>query len=62
MTEQPPADASAEPAVTTGVPAVDAVIAAVDGLDGRPLEEHVTTFETAHEQLRRALDAAPEQS
>lgn len=43
--------------VRTGVAAVDEVIAAVEGLDGRPVEEHVAVFEAAHDQLRRALDA-----
>jgi len=46
----------------TGVVAVDAVLKAVDAVSDRPLEEHVAVFESAHEQLRRALDAAPEQS
>jgi hypothetical protein len=43
----------------TGVPAVDDVLAEVDGLDDRPLEEHLATFERAHERLRAALDADP---
>lgn len=47
---------------TTGVPEVDAVLEAVSGLEGRPLEEHVATFESAHEQLRRALDTAPDRA
>ncbi len=46
---------SPEP-VRTGVGDVDTVIAAVEGLEERPLEEHVGVYETAHEQLRRALD------
>ena len=29
----------------------------VEELEDRPLEEHVGVFETAHDQLRRALDA-----
>jgi hypothetical protein len=45
-----------EPA-RTGVPGVDEVIAAVEELEERPLEEHVGVFEAAHDQLRRALDA-----
>jgi hypothetical protein len=45
--------------VHTGVPGVDAVIAAVAGLEERPIEEHVGVFEMAHEQLRRALDDRP---
>ncbi|MCW2765633.1 MAG: hypothetical protein JWO11_1592 [Nocardioides sp.] len=43
----------------TGVDRVDEVIAAVEALDERPIEEHVGVFEQAHEQLRRALDAQP---
>lgn len=39
------------------VDAVDAVVASVEALEQRPLEEHVAVFEAAHEQLRRALDA-----
>ncbi|HEY0889297.1 MAG TPA: hypothetical protein VGE38_06780 [Nocardioides sp.] len=41
----------------TGVPEVDAVLAAVDDLDTLPVAEHVAVFERAQEQLRRALDA-----
>lgn len=44
----------------TGVPAVDEVIAAVDALAEEPLGRHVEVFGTAHDQLRRALDAADE--
>lgn len=52
------ASAAAEPErVRTGVAGVDEVIAAVEELEDRPLEEHVGVFETAHDQLRRALDA-----
>ena len=43
-------------APATGVSAVDDVLAAVEALDGRPVEEHVAVFEQAHERLRRALD------
>jgi len=42
---------------TTGVAAVDRVLADVDGLDALPLEEHLEAFERAHEDLRAALDA-----
>jgi hypothetical protein len=42
--------------VTTGVNEVDAVLASLEGLDGRPVAEHVEVFEKAHERLRRALD------
>lgn len=43
-------------APSTGVAAVDAVLASVQGLDERPVAEHVAVFEQAHDQLRRALD------
>lgn len=43
-------------ATSTGVSAVDRVLASVRALDGRPVEEHVAVFEQAHERLRRALD------
>ena len=42
--------------VRTDVAEVDEVIAAVEELEERPLEEHVGVFETAHAELRRALD------
>jgi hypothetical protein len=66
MTEELPADEAAQSAdaapveverVRTGVQRVDEVIAAVEELEQRPIEEHVGVFETAHEQLRRALDS-----
>jgi hypothetical protein len=72
MTEEPefpgPAEDPAEPEtvppeperVRTGVDRVDEVIIAVEELEERPIEEHVGVFETAHEQLRRALDASDE--
>jgi hypothetical protein len=41
----------------TGVDRVDEVVATVDGLDDRPVEEHVAVFGHAHDELRRALDA-----
>ena len=41
---------------STGVAAVDEVLATVQALEGRPVEEHVAVFEQAHERLRRALD------
>jgi hypothetical protein len=45
--------------VRTGVDSVDAVIAAVEELEERPIGEHVGVFENAHEHLRRALDHQP---
>lgn len=50
---------SEEQTERTGLAEVDAVIEAVDALDGTPVEEHVAVFERAQEQLRRALDATP---
>jgi hypothetical protein len=59
MTEEPqPTAAPAPGPAQTGVPEVDQVLAAVEELEERPIEEHVGVFETAHEQLRRALDPA----
>jgi hypothetical protein len=55
--ESPPA---AEAPTHTGVPSVDAVLAEIDDLDDRPLEEHLATFERAHQALRSALDERPE--
>ncbi len=39
----------------TGDPAVDEVLASLEGLDARPLAEHVAVFEAAHDRLRAAL-------
>lgn len=58
---EPEAGEVAEPAeqVRTGMDSVDGVIAAVEALEERPIEEHVGVFENAQEQLRRALDSQP---
>ncbi len=52
-------DADEQPArdvrPATGHPAVDDVLASLDGLDGRPVTEHVAVLETAHDRLRAAL-------
>jgi len=40
---------------TTGLAAVDDVLASLDRLDALPVEEHVAVFESAHEGLRAAL-------
>ena len=45
--------------VRTGDDRVDSVIAAIEGLESRPVDEHVPAFEQAHDELRRALDASP---
>jgi hypothetical protein len=49
-----------EPTPSTGVPAVDAVLSAIDDLDELPLEQHLGTYERAHDALRSALDATPD--
>ncbi len=59
MSEQTSQPAGAEPPATAD-PAVESVLASLTGLDDAPLGEHVSVFEAAHEQLRRALDARPE--
>ena len=48
--------------VRTGNVTVDAVLASLEGLEDRPVSEHVEVFEHAHEQLRRALDGAGDQA
>ena len=44
----------------TGDEEVDGVLASVEDLDDRPVDEHVGVFENAHERLRRALDSSPD--
>jgi hypothetical protein len=61
VADEPPAAGpgpGARPTVATGHPAVDEVLRSLDGLDGRPVDEHVAAFEQAHEVLRRALSDA----
>ena len=45
---------------STGVAAVDQVLADVAAVAGTPVAGHVAVFERAHDQLRRALDAQPD--
>ena len=40
---------------TTGHADVDAVLASLADLEGRPVAEHVAVFEAAHDRLRSAL-------
>ena len=54
MTEEPVV-AGSVPA-PTGIASIDVVLDLVAGLDARPLEEHAAVFETAHAELRSALD------
>lgn len=39
-----------------GDPRVDAAVARTDGLDERPVEEHVEVFDDVHRSLRDTLD------
>ena len=39
----------------TGHDDVDRVVASLDGLEDRPVSEHVAVFESAHDTLRNAL-------
>jgi hypothetical protein len=39
----------------TGIDAVDGVLRSLETLEGRPVDEHVSVFESAHETLRAAL-------
>jgi hypothetical protein len=55
--DQQTAEADRGEPATTGVPAVDQVLADVDRLDELPLEDHLGVFERAHDSLRTALDA-----
>jgi hypothetical protein len=50
-----------EERVRTGEERVDSVLAAIEQLRDRPVEEHVAAFEQAHDELRRALDDVPPQ-
>lgn len=45
--------------VRTGVTAVDEVLTSVDALSDAPVEQHAAVFGSAHDALRRALDADP---
>ena len=45
---------------TTGIAAVDQVLAEVSAVADRPVSDHVEVFERAHDRLRRALDAKPD--
>jgi hypothetical protein len=44
---------------TTGVRAVDAALAEIEGVEALPLEEQLAAFERAHDRLRSALDSEP---
>jgi hypothetical protein len=59
--EQRPEETDGSADGSTGVAAVDQVLADVAAVSGTPVAGHVAVFERAHDQLRRALDAQPEQ-
>jgi hypothetical protein len=40
---------------TSEPPLMDAVLGALEGLEDRPVAEHVAVFEAAHDRLRGAL-------
>lgn len=46
----------AEPDVPTGVPALDEVLAGLDELADRGVEEHPAAFERVHATMRAVLD------
>jgi hypothetical protein len=46
----------------TGHETVDGVLGSLDGLEERPVAEHVAVFEAAHEALRAALAEAGDRS
>ena len=46
----------------TGHPAVDAVLASLEGLEDMPVHEHVAVFESAHDSLRQVLDQAADEA
>lgn len=65
MSERPDDDAFVDPGdgdsptpQSTGHPAVDEVLRSLDDLESRPVDEHVSAFEEAHDRLRRALSDA----
>lgn len=49
-------DVGGEPLVRTGIAEVDGVLADVEGLGDVPLDQHMETFERAHQTLKDALD------
>jgi hypothetical protein len=55
-------DADDTPPAVTGHDEVDAALAALDGLDERPLGEQAAALEATHETLRAVLAGAGESS
>ncbi|MGH3411712.1 MAG: hypothetical protein ACRDPH_01340 [Marmoricola sp.] len=52
---QPAPDTTAAEQQRTGHDGVDRVLDSLDGLEHRPIDDHVGVFEQAHGELRRAL-------
>lgn len=44
----------------TGIALVDEVVREMASVTDQPVADHVQVFERAHDKLRRALDATPE--
>jgi len=55
VSDQPEGTDEAPEAMTTGHASVDEVLRSLEGLEDRPVTEHVAVFEAAHEALRAAL-------
>lgn len=54
--DEPIDEVRGEQPVRTGMAELDGLLDDVDGLGDVPVEQHVDTFERAHEALRGALD------
>lgn len=52
---QGPVEPTDPDAAPTGHAVVDEVLTALDGLEDRPVAEHVAVFESGHDRLREAL-------
>jgi hypothetical protein len=52
-------DRTSSDSPTTGVLAVDAALAEVEGVEALPLEDQLAAFERAQDRLRSALDSEP---
>jgi hypothetical protein len=55
-------NSSEHTASSSGHEVVDDVVASLADLDSRPVAEHVTVFEEAHDRLRNALAHAGDDS
>lgn len=56
--EPEPSFPAAPPPEPTGDPRVDAAVAPLAGLGGRPVQEHVEIFEDVHRRLQELLASA----